>query len=159
MIALAGLAVCLPDLAAAENVTSVCKQLAQNRIQQYADDGYTDTTNVEFSTLVSDRLGTCLLIEKAVFGVLIRVTDLPRAVITDDPRKYAPLLFYCDKDGVDAADIDAVMSFRGKVFQVAYEKWLTNGEGGLPRTLKAPDQPYSAQKCNAVFEKWLKRWG
>jgi hypothetical protein len=64
-----------------------------------------------------------------------------------------PLLFHCDRSGVDNVIVDEARRLEGKVFEVPYRVWLDNADGGNPRALETPAMPYSRDQCRSVFER------
>lgn len=81
------------------------------------------------------------------------ILDLYNRLIEQWLPRSGASLFWCDKDGVDNVVISKARKFGGRIGKVHYGEYLDDGEGGLPRTLKMPDQPYSRADCKWVFDK------
>src|SRR4051794_30727023 len=60
-------------------------------------------------------------------------------------------LFHCDRSGVDNVVLEKARALHGYVFNENYSKWLDDGRGGPPRTLKTPPQPYTREDCWRAF--------
>ena len=84
--------------------------------------------------------------------VIYKIYDLSHSLLKDENLG---LLLHCDKDGADSVMVDCVRAYGGHVYTVTYNEWLDNGFGGPPRTLKKPNQPYTKNECQRVFQKWL----
>lgn len=83
--------------------------------------------------------------------------DVSKTLIRDLPESMAANLFYCDQDGANSVLLDKVKELRGNVFNVSYKQWLDYGEGGVPRTSKTPNKPYTREKCRRLYDGWIKR--
>lgn len=100
-------------------------------------------------TFWSATLETCIQVRESRTGVDFVVDDL------SDNFLQTMVLFECDRAGVDAAILDSVRAHHGDVWTLKYDHWLTNGEGGPPRTLLTPAEPYTDAKCRAAMTKFL----
>jgi hypothetical protein len=83
--------------------------------------------------------------------------DIQRNYIKRDLEEVGLMgaIFYCDRDGVDNVILQKADELNGEVFQVPYEEYLDNAEGGEPRTLKTPETPYTRDRCGELF--WKKQ--
>ena len=68
-------------------------------------------------------------------------------------------LFRCNSGGVNNVLLEKAKTFKGYLMNVTYSKFMDNGEGGTPATLKSPDKQYSRDKCEAVFQMKIKSLG
>ena len=109
----------------------------------------TPSATVSRRTFYSPALETCILVEESRTGVDMSIDDLSNSFL------HWGKLFHCDRDGVDAAILDSVRSYRGSVFTVRYDRWLDDGAGGPPRALKTPSQPFTAARCRDALNKYL----
>jgi len=97
----------------------------------------------------SQSLETCILVEESTVGVSVSVRDLSQNFISTWN------LFQCGRAGVSAAIVDSVRAHGGMMDAVEYSRWLTDGSGGPPSTLKAPDEPFDRAACSAALERYL----
>ena len=161
MRCIAALALLIPAALVAQEVdrAAICTSLSDDLVKQLsADPVRKDYRLFRVEAFYSERLDSCIHVDRKMFGPEVMVRDMTRTVITDGFSKLPPLLLHCDIYGVDEADIDAVRERRGHVANVPYEEWLTDGQGGLPRALKTPEIPYTREDCEAALERWLARW-
>jgi hypothetical protein len=131
-----------------------CNLLAKKFIEQSKSEFNKDYTLIEVEKFYSHKIDSCILIEKKLVGVEVRIRDLSKSIIRDGGSNFNMLL-YCDIDGADSVILDKVSSLRGRVFNVSYSEWLDDGFGGQPRALKTPEKPYTKQDCELVLNKWL----
>ncbi len=119
-----------------------CQLLSENYINNSKEENQKDYSLIETESFYSKKVDSCILIEKKIVGVEIHIRDLSKSIILDGGKNFNMLL-HCDCDGADSVIIDKVRSFKGRVFNVSYKEWLDDGFGGLPRTLKTPDKPFT----------------
>jgi hypothetical protein len=101
-----------------------------------------------------EKVDSCILIEKKLVGVNVHIRDLSKSIIIDGGKNWNVLL-HCNIDGADSVVLNKVRLLKGRVFNVNYKEWLDDGFGGLPRTLKTPEKPYTKKDCDLVLQKWL----
>ena len=65
------------------------------------------------------------------------ILDLYNVLVAKVGTRRGAVLFFCDMSGVDNVVVSKVRMFGGNVYDVSYEKYMDNGEGGLPRALTA----------------------
>ncbi|KZL23383.1 hypothetical protein [Pseudovibrio sp. WM33] len=151
--------VLFPVIGEAQERDAICDALFDDLIKWQSEPPFNrDYRLYKVETFYSMKLDACISVEAKLFGAEVEVRDLTRTVIRDGIAKY-PLLLHCDSDGVDEANISAVLKYRGNVYNVPYQKWLTDGQGGLPRALKTPDVPFNRFACEAALGRWLEQWG
>jgi hypothetical protein len=142
----------------AENISikERCNILADNRISDAKKVGR-DYTLWKTDSFYSEKMDVCILTEKKVFGVGAIITDLSRSIILDYPEGKPAVLLWCDSDGADSVILSSVKVLNGKVWNVHYAKWLDDGNGGLPRTLKTPIKPYTKDDCTQLMDMWIEK--
>ena len=138
---------------------AICKLLSDDLVAELSSEPHSkDYRLFRVEAFHSAKLDTCIHVEAKLFGPDVMVRDMTYTVIKAAHRFFPPLLLHCDSEGIDEADIDVVRSRGGRVEDLPYEEWLTDGQGGLPRALKAPDTPLSRTDCEKALESWLVRW-
>ena len=60
-------------------------------------------------------------------------------------------LFQCQRGGVDNVNLEKARAFHGYVIKERYGKWLDDGLGGPPATLKTPSKPFTREDCRHAF--------
>jgi hypothetical protein len=136
---------------------SKCRELGRDEAEKSKKNFPQDYLFLKADTFYSKVLNSCIHTEvpeaqaPAAF-VLYRIQDLSHSLLKDPNLS---LLLYCDKDGADSVVVDKVHAYSGYVYTVAYSEWLDNGFGGPPRTVKTPNQPYTKNDCERVFQKWM----
>jgi len=143
----------ITTMANKKTIDDKCKILSAKSIEVMKKDGR-DYTLITTKSFYSKKVDSCILIEVADVGVEFIIRDLSKSVIRDGPR-YWSVLLYCDVDGANSAILKKVREFKGNVFNVPYREWLDDGFGGLPRTVKTPDKPYTKNDCEKVYSKWM----
>ena len=96
----------------------------------------------------------CIHIEKSLVGVDFEIRDLSKTVIRDYPG--TALIFGCTQDCANSIILENVRKLKGRVFNESYSKWLDDGFGGIPTTLKTPRIPNTKSKCMEILKKWMK---
>ena len=112
-------------------------------------------TKVSF--FYSNRLDTCIAQSVDELGNDYSICDIKRNYIKQgllDPTLCGGV-FHCDKYGVDNVVLEKAEKYNGNLFRVTYKEYLDNGEGGEPRTLKAPEKSYTREKCEMMFNNKL----
>lgn len=164
IIVLMGLLAVLPVAGAAQDRDEICKTLSNERVEQRSALPYNTRDYRLYNVYVfySEKLDTCIHVGEKLIGADVWVEDLTQSVIKIglmSPAKYPPALLHCDEYGVDEANIDVVRRNKGSVWEIPYKEWLTDGQGGLPRALKTPDQPFDRVACENALKRWLVLWG
>lgn len=153
-------AILFPVAGVAQDRDAICEALSKDLVAQMSAPPLSrDYRLYSVNTFYSEKLDACIHVEAKLFGAEVFVRDLTRTVIKNDSAIYPPALLHCDASGVDEADIEAVRRHRGQVANVPYKEWLTDGQGGLPRALKTPDQPLDRAACESALDRWLSVWG
>jgi len=145
---------CAATGAQADNVDRnlICKDLSQDYIAKHEENR--DYRLYRIFEFYSAKLDACIHVEAKLFGTSIEVRDLTGVVFSDHQN----MLFHCDVSGIDEANIEVVWSHLGDISEVPYKDWLSDGKGGPPRTLQAPELPLRRSDCEAALERWLVRW-
>lgn len=132
----------------AQKLDKQCEKFGKSYISKEENDNFTEA---ERSFFYSKRLDTCLMTEVDELGIDFLILDIKQNFLKD-----IKLVFQCDRSGVDNLILDKAEKYNGELFTVDFEEFLDDGQGGLPRTLKTPEMPYSRDKCRYMFEKKLK---
>ena len=131
---------------------AICSDLSQEYIVKHEPNrDYRLYRTFEF---YSTKIDACIHIEAKLFGTSVEIRDLTGVVFADHQN----LLLHCDVSGIDDVNIGVVWSHRGDISEVPYKDWMTDGQGGPPRSVKTPDTPLSRNDCEAALERWLIRW-
>lgn len=150
--------VLFPLTGMAQDREAICDALSDDMVKHMSAPPINkDYLIYSIDAFYSVKLDACISVEAKLFGAYVAVRDLTRTVILDGVTY--PILLYCDAEGVDEADIDAVRRYRGNVYHVQYKEWLTDGQGGLPRALKQPDVPLNRSACEGALKRWMAKWG
>jgi hypothetical protein len=153
-------AILLPIAGAAQDRDAICETLSNELVEQMlAPPLNRDYRLYNVYAFYSEKLDACIHVEAKLIGAEVFVRDLTRTVVENDNAIYPPALLHCDVAGVDEVDIDAVRKHQGFVADVPYKEWLTDGQGGLPRALKTPDEPFDRAACESALDRWLVLWG
>jgi len=147
----------------AQGRDEICKMLSNDRVEQRsASTTFTrDYRLYNVYSFYNEELDACIHVEEKLIGAHVVVEDLTQSVIKShvfDQTRNLPLLL-CDEFGVDEAIINVVRRNGGIVGDLPYNEWLTDGQGGLPRALKTPDQPFDRVACENALSRWLALWG
>ena len=137
------------------SINDRCSVLAKNHIEQSKKNNTIDYALIETDEFYSEKVDSCILIERTLVGVEVNIRDLSKSIIIDGGKNFN-ILLHCDIDGADSVILDNVRSLKGRVFNVSYKEWVDDGYGGAPRALKAPDKPYTKKDCDLILQKWLK---
>ncbi|MFG6569806.1 hypothetical protein [Sulfitobacter sp. 1A13679] len=150
----------LPAVCIAQDRTELCETLSSELVALMASPPLNrDYRLYDVDAFYSDKLDACIHVEKKLIGPEVFVRDLTRSVIRNDNAYYPPALMHCDVSGIDEADISAVREHRGSVSHVPLEEWMSDGQGGLPRALKTPSEPFRRADCENALTRWLNSWG
>ncbi len=131
---------------------SICKDLSLDYVAKHEKNR--DYRLFRVFEFYSEKIDACIHVEAKLFGTSVEVRDLTGVVFADHQN----MLLHCDVSGVDEANIEVVWSHRGDISEVPYKDWLTDGKGGLPRTLKTSEFLLTRSDCEAVLERWLVKW-
>jgi hypothetical protein len=101
----------------------------------------------KYSLSQSALIGGCIVGMQAETHNEWKIFDLQGA-LSD-----VPLLFNCDRSGVDNVIVSEALRLEGKLRDEPYRIYLDNAEGGNPRTLETPTAPYSRDRCRSIFER------
>ena len=142
----------------ASGYDAICQELSEELVSKISENTDRDYRLYRVENFYSAKLDACIHVEAKMFGPDVQVRDLTRSVIRDTGYFYPPMLLHCDADGVDEADIGAVRARAGLVWDVPYEQWLTDGQGGPARAMSSPNEPYTREDCEAALDRWLARW-
>ena len=140
---------------AAQDRDAICTVLSNDRVEERSAITYflpKDYRLYNVYTFYNEELDACIHVEEKLIGAGVLVEDLTKRFI-DYP------FLYCDEFGVDEAIIDVVLRNKGKMGNVPFKEWLTDGQGGLPRALKTPEQPLDRLACENALKRWLALWG
>lgn len=153
-------AILFPIAGAAQDRDPICESLSNELVARMSAPPLNrDYRLYNVYAFYSEKLDACVHVETKLIGAEVFVRDLTRTVLRYDNAIYAPALLHCDVAGVDEVDVDAVRRHRGLVADVPYKEWLTDGQGGLPRALKTPDEPFDRAACERALVRWLVLWG
>lgn len=138
----------------------ICKALSDDLVLEQGADHFVPQDYRQYSVehFYSPKLDSCIHVEIKLIGVEVSVRDLTATVITDEPRTSAPTLLTCDIHGVDEVSIEVAREQNGRLYNLPYRDYLTDGQGGLPRALRSPNTPYSRGDCELALERWLVKW-
>lgn len=134
-----------------------CKEFGEIFAKEH--DLFIDKKISKIDFFYSKKLDTCVMSEVDELGNIFHLADIKLNFIRQEFTEFGLLplymgnIFYCDKDGADSAIIEKVIEYKGQIMKINYDKWLDNGEGGLPRTLKTPEKPYTREDCQRVYSK------
>lgn len=132
----------------------VCSESGVRHVAREIEEFEKDYTSVTTRSFYSNIVDACIYTEVAKIGVSFRIRDLSHTIRRDGGRQN--MLLHCDVDGADSVILDRVRQYRGRVLDVPYREYLDDGFGGEPRALKTPDQPYTREDCQRVFDKWMR---
>jgi hypothetical protein len=121
----------------------VCSDLGKRRVAEMMEKGYRDYTNLEVSDFYSPVLDACIHTEVKVVGVSFRIEDVSNTFIRE---RISGAIMSCDPNGANSAIIDSVNAYGGYVGNVRYDKWLDDGYGSLPATLRTPETPWTHER-------------
>lgn len=139
--------------------TAICQELSNDLVRDLGNPPHSrDYRLYRIEAFVSEKLDTCIHIEVRLFGAEVMVRDMTEAVLKNGTGRFPPLLLHCDESGVDEANIEAVRTHGGTMTDVPFDEWLTDGQGGLPRTLRTPEKPYTRDDCEAALGRWMAKW-
>jgi hypothetical protein len=133
-------------------LTEKCRELSRKQIAFRKELGL-DYTLIKTDAFYSSKLDACIHTEIAEVGVDAEIRDLSHSVMKDGG--HFDVLLNCDAEGADSVRLDKLKEYRGQVYKVPFIEWLDDGFGGLPRTLKTPEVPYTKEQCRKVFDKWM----
>ena len=136
------------------SIENRCDQLAKKHISHFQEKYKEDYTLIKTESFYSEKVDSCILIEKKLVGVSLHIRDLSKSIILDGGKNFNVLL-HCDVDGADSVVLDKVRLLKGRVWNVSFKEWLDDGFGGLPRALKTPEKPYTKKDCELVLQKWI----
>ncbi|MFP6867779.1 MAG: hypothetical protein VCE91_00260, partial [Nitrospinota bacterium] len=142
----------------AANMNDRCRQAVKVEIGKRKSHSFhlrleSNTTLAEINGLFSPVIDGCIVTIIAKIQIRWKILDLYNVFLRPSPYLDLPgALFFCDRDGVDNVLIHRVREYDGRMWNVHYGKYLDDGKGGLPRTLKAPPKPFSRKACRKAFE-------
>ena len=131
---------------------SVCTQLGTEHAVYMQRDLERNYSNIRVSDFYSSVIEACVHTEVVIVGIDFEIRDLTNTLLRDGPRN---MILHCDQDGADSVIIEAVKKHRGVMLEVPYAEFLDDGFGGPPRALKTPDEAYTREQCQRVFDKWM----
>jgi hypothetical protein len=113
-----------------------------------------DRSSTEFKAFFSPVIDGCVATTTDFLRNEWAVYDVHHSLLKDMFS-----LFRCNSGGVNNVLLEKARTFKGYLMNVTYSKFMDNGEGGTPATLKSPDKQYSRDKCEAVFQMKIKSLG
>ncbi|HAR54758.1 TPA: hypothetical protein DCR79_00485 [Patescibacteria group bacterium] len=142
-------------LTQAQRLNKGCQTFGKDLIKRHKDLLQKDNNRQNF--FYSKRLDTCVMAKSSELNNEWGIYDIKRNYIKQGLEESGLMgnIFYCDRDGVDNLILEKADQYKGELFDVPYENYLDNGEGGEPRTLKTPNSPYSRDKCKQLFNRKL----
>lgn len=131
-----------------------CKDFG-NSIVTANEDLFDGSSAISF--FYSKRLDTCVKQEVDELGNEYFLCDIKRNYVKQElaDTSICGQIFYCDQYGVDNLILEKAEEFGGKLFHLNFSEFLDNGEGGKPRAIETPEEPYSREKCEVLFDKKL----
>ncbi len=141
-------------LAAGVSIDERCNLLSERHIESFKKDLLVDYALIDTESFYSEKVDSCIHVERTLVGVKVQIRDLSKSVIIDG-EKHFNLLLNCDVDGTDSVILDTVKKYRGRVYSVPFEEWLDDGFGGLPATLKPSKHAYTKDQCGQMLQKWM----
>lgn len=150
----ATLVACAATGAQAEDVNraSICSDLSRDYVEKHEKGR--DHRLYRVFELYSAKIDACIHVEAKIFGTGVEVRDLTNVVFANQRN----MLLECDVRGIDEVDIEVVRTHRGNVSDVPDKDWLTDGQGGQPKSLKESETPLARIDCELALERWLSKW-
>ena len=132
--------------------SAICKDLSLDYVAKHEESR--DYRLFRIFEFYSTKIDACIHVEAKLFGTSVEVRDLTGVVFSDHQN----LLLHCDVSGVDEINIEVVWSHRGDISEIPEAEWLTDGQGGAPRTLHTSETPLTRADCEVALERWLVKW-
>jgi hypothetical protein len=109
------------------------------------------TRPTSLKAFYSTKIDTCVQVESNELEFFYDIRDVTHGFLKDEQ-----LLFHCDRDGTDNVVLSKAREGRGYSGEGHhYAGWLDNGEGGLPRAVKTPPNPYKRADCERLLTRKL----
>jgi hypothetical protein len=110
-----------------------------------------DYTLIEWGSFYSKKYDACIHTEKHIVGINFFIGDLSRTI----RHGHMWFLLNCDEHGVDRVLIDKLRLIKGNEDITSYQEFMDDGNGSLPRSVKAPIFPPTRANCTNIFEQMI----
>ena len=132
--------------------SAICTELAQDYVEKHQKSR--DYRLYRIFDFYSSKIDACIHVEAKLFGTSVQVRDLTGVVFSDHQN----LLLDCNASGIDQASIDVIRRHRGEIEELPENEWLSDGQGGLARSVEMAETPLTRQDCERALEHWLVKW-